>query len=506
MLDAEASLPEVPSPPHATKNNEHVQSPESLDSKATDIDLLNQTEDVIGEVEDEQISLSEYLTDNWEDWDYQEIQKTEQDLDELATYHEFDPEHEVKKIHQLKGDEEGLSESERIQKRFERLTAFHTKQVKQQKAIADAAERLSATVTSNPDISLGEIMSIVNDFAPRAMLTEEHYELLSIAAGRYVKKHKIAEEYFTSLSPQGVFKAAFGKDANGRIEIEKGPMTILLRLFDEVDYAHGFYSHASNLSLDEPMIKHATSSAGAAVNTTDDPRLTGIIILENNTTNGLYPKEFRDDLRAHEEQHQFNKLFSPIEARIGKDRILSVLGDPRRTEEEALRSLLKNYSRFERVVIGIDGMARDEMIAYYAGGTSSGMTASLLITDDLYDYPTMYKKEIAGIRERLQGSIKDYRENMSKGKDQESFVHEGITPERITQEEIEPYIHWIFGRFMGSEYYKTLRSWAGAIGQLETNGYQQSQILQLLYTTPAHQWPKLARRLPKLDGEDRSGS
>lgn len=471
MLDAEASISEIISP--------------------------QETKD---KIEEEQLSPDEYPADNWEDWDYQEIQKAEQDLDELATYREFDPSDEVKKIHPLEPADAVLSKSERIQKRSERLTDFRTKQVKQHKAIAEAAERLSGAVASNPDISLSQIMSIVNDFAPKAMLTEEHYELFSIAAGRYVEKHKIAEEYFDGLSPKEVYKAAFGKDVNGRIEIEKGSMTILLRLYDEVDYAHGFYARSANLSLDEPMIKHATSSAGGAVATTDDPRLNGIIILEN-ASSGLYSQQFRHDLRVHEEQHQFNKLFSPIEARIGKDSIMSVLGDPRRKEEEALRSLLKNYTRFERAVIGIDGRARDEMIAYYAGGTSSYDAAALLITDDLYDYPSMNKKEIAGIRERLQDSIKDYKEKAEEG-DQAPVIHDGITPERITQEEVAPYIHWIFGRFAGSEYYETLRGWAGAIEQLEQNGYQRSQILQLLYTTPAHQWPKLARRLPKADTED----
>lgn len=486
--------------------------------RVSNFDLKQQIEEGIQEFEEERNNERELITQIWEDWDENEIERadireverteTNNAIEEPSGISHTDPVDVLVSLKQRHG-QEGLQRVER----------FKSDLIELQRTIAQAITSINYVISEEPDLSVDEIMDVViwsagdTNKLPPSVISRFRSSIES-----YVLKHQVVQEYAT-LSPSDLFSASFGGTPYGDVKVEKGPMTLNLIVSEPHDYVFAYhwwdFLNSQRQITDEDE-RHALSSGGVAFSSVRDPRLQGVIIMEN-ATNG---KRQPDYVRVHEEQHQFNKLFSPVEKQLAENDILiGTIGNPNLTREVALDRLISQYLRLQRKIMGIDTRARDEFIAYLTNGRDPYEIVQILLNSPLYDYPKQYEDRIRRSWRGLRSEVKVYNESAMQLNDPLSntpnsgytgteypVVHD-ISYQEITQDVVSQYIDHIFGRGtvsfiedyvieQGSDYQEELSSWSNAVSELTRKGYATHEILPLLYINPASSWVKLAKRFP----------
>ncbi len=186
---------------------------------------------------------------------------------------------------------------------------------------------------------------------------------------------------------------------------------------------------------------------------------------------------------AHEEQHQFNKLFIPVRRQTAIEEArheIRATHDPKKAKADLLRALI----RIELEKLPILDRARDEFLAYYRDGSSPTRIYDTLASSPLYNYAEQYKKSIDQVIHDTAGFQRHVDEVF---KDKST-----IKPLRVSPEEIANHVKEI----LGDEYRTHLKQWAEAMDMLRGKHYSRDQILSLLYAEPAEQWNAVARRMP----------
>lgn len=151
----------------------------------------------------------------------------------------------------------------------------------------------------------------------------------------------------------------------------------------------------------------------------------------------------------------------------------------------------------QRRAIGIDARARDEMIAYYADGTSIDQAHNILMTSKLYDYPSQYYAQIQMLWKKVQDNVALYIAiNKQDGDEVAPIVHKSLSPAMIKPSTLISYIENIISRKPGGDYDATLKRWANAVKTLEQKGYERHEILSIMYSNGASHWRSIARSLP----------
>lgn len=199
----------------------------------------------------------------------------------------------------------------------------------------------------------------------------------------------------------------------------------------------------------------------------------------------------------HEEQHQFNKLFVPMEIRWGQLAIMERVAENAKSPEEAKKMLIHELVRAERRWAGLwfDKRARDEILAYYRDGRLPHAIYETLANNPIYDYFDQEKEAIAKIPERIQKTLREQMTVAMYAIRSDEFGGYKYPLEasalEVDSKEIEPYIDLVFK----DEYRADLKRWLGAIENLEEKGYKREEIVALLYQEPARVWPNMVKRI-----------
>lgn len=198
------------------------------------------------------------------------------------------------------------------------------------------------------------------------------------------------------------------------------------------------------------------------------------------------------ELQDHEDQHQFDKLFEPLEATESEFEAMARAIGSHENPDTALKNLVYQMVKHERKMIGIDAAARDEILAKYRGGRK---IYEILLDLKLpnYDYKEQdyYKEKIALIAKKIVKNIKDEVSVVSYTIDQEEGTYStGAVAASVTESDVENVITQVFG----PEYFKDVGKWLSAITLLKKKGYSKSEILNILYTERANSWTNVARR------------
>lgn len=456
--------------------------------------VRQQIDEALRDFESGEEARDTYSPQFFEDWENDEIIRAENRLEELG----IDSISIL--IYTVDTSDTSVTEVEDTKTREEKVEQFELRKeriVRKQRCISQLMETIATVIYEVPDITPNEIMELVEDYREKAELTPHEVGIFRSIAESYKRKHDTVVDYYESLSSEDIYEACFGNRPSGPVDCESGPMTLNLRCYDLQDYAHAFFYNSQKVNqLTESNIKRASSSDGVAFRNVADPRLHGVVIMEN-ATRGLLPYARRLEIRDHEEQHQINKLFSPMEQKMSDDFVYGVLGDPRRTPKEALASVIRNEVRLQRQIIGIDARARDEMIAYYAHGSSIDHAHNTLMKGSLYNYPAQYRSEIQMIWKKIQDNLALYFSiNKQEGDTVAPIIHKNLSPAMIRPSTLIPYIEEIISRKPGGDYDETLKRWVKAVKMLEQKGYKRHEILSIMYSNGSSHWRSIARSLP----------
>ncbi len=405
----------------------------------------------------------------------------------VVSYQPFDPKAELVQVwHAPKA----------AQSSKERLVDYKESLRQQTLGTAETVRTLFERVQSNPAASAEELLSLVEERAPRYRFTPAQVKLFSNAIEAYEQKHEAVEAY-RALYPNDadLYEACFGVPPVGTVEVVKGPMTLCFRCFSTDDFHRAH--RGDNAEDGESTVAQERTSPASVVRGGSIPRvaidaLAGTVIIENTH---LVENE-HDSLRTrrHEEQHQFDRLFTPLELRESElefaTRILAQDHPPR----EALQLLLLGFVRISRREIGFDRIVRDEILAHVADGSSIVDTRDDLLQLPGYDYTIAYAKNIATIpgqiRALLQGEFLDELfAAVGEGKIMDAA--RALDLQHVTEPDIEPLVVQVFV----DEYRDDVVRWTQAIEALEAKGYSKDEILPLLYAEPASAWQALSRRM-----------
>lgn len=220
------------------------------------------------------------------------------------------------------------------------------------------------------------------------------------------------------------------------------------------------------------------------------PTVTKVAYQVTETTEVLDEKRLKSVL-DHEEQHQFNKLFTPGELRLWPHAVRAEAVH-QKTAEEVIQFFIRGAVRFDRRLIGIDKAARDEILAYYRDGSSPDVIFDTLSTSTLYDYKNKeeFKKEIDKIADEVASHAK---ENMTDILWEDESPDAGLIDSQelaLDKEDIKKSIEKVFGE----EYVADLKTWISAITKLGDKGYSREEIISLFTQEPVNHWVKLAER------------
>jgi len=201
--------------------------------------------------------------------------------------------------------------------------------------------------------------------------------------------------------------------------------------------------------------------------------------------------EMSERTRIHEDQHQFNKLFQPLEAREDIWTMMRRAVGGTKTPGEAVQKLIHGYVKLERKWIGFDSRARDEILAHYKEGRSTEETLRNLTESKLYDYAEQYKTRIAEIpalvKKELAKEVSEVFYQNVEGLETAFDVQEL----EIEEADVQSHIESVFK----VEYKADLKNWLDSISVLEQKGYTKDEIVALLYQEPINSWPNLSRRM-----------
>lgn len=435
------------------------------------------------------------LYDQWEDWTYEGVQVLPEHKagTENAAHvsNVFYPAEELRAIKADLANSNPTHAADRARIR-EALTDYRRRLRQQIKGIADIIETLWHTVHINPGISANSLMGIVSEKARELGLTYEQMQLFKNAALGYEARHEAVNEYASAYAsnPSAFFNRCFEQEPVGAVEIEQGPMTVLIRCYNDEDYVQAYnypITQGDSSVLEQEDKTHALKSGGVALFLVGIPGLQGTIIIERVSSTRDFPGS-RASLEAHEKQHQFNKLFTPLERKLVLRDVLQRAIEGAKDQDEVVSNVIHEYVRFKRRELGIDKRARDEIISYYTGGTNADDIYTILSEDSLYDYQKQYAEAIAQIPDELRSDLEWLYDDL--GRKGSILKYDVPTPQAVSGEEVTKHIYQVFDL----EYKRDLRKWMDAIKQLEKKGYRSVTIIGMLFSHAAAQWTTIARR------------
>jgi len=381
-------------------------------------------------------------------------------------YKPFDPEVELKNIRQ--GDKEAQNA---------RLEKYKNELIKQKEGIAEIQTDLENQIRKNPDLSQEELIKTVLAKAPKYKLSENQLALFQETLNKYVERHQAVREARKKYPrDKELFKACFGKEPTGFVEIMERPANLHFRCDNLTDYAWIYKLKFSepkqkqNITMSD--IKSADKTGGFFLSRSCLlPSLNYAITVEKTglqTTNR--PKSER--IIKHEEQHSIYKLFKEQRLRNSIERILT---EPEIREKinQELRDkkspkILVDYLRTIRE--DFENFAKNEILAFYKSGDPFFRAIDhLLMPRGLLDYFYQNKEYIHKI------------------------LQNRLTPETVKRHKKE--IERILKQVFVDEYHQELFDNVYAIRALEKMGKSRNEIIYLLITEPLSRWSKLVERI-----------
>lgn len=362
------------------------------------------------------------------------------------------------------------------------LSGIKERLVEQERVIAKILKGLYIRICENPD-KIDDLSAYVKEES-KGYLTDSQTTQLTLGIDGYREKHAAVDNFYDVYPENDLYHVCFGVFPNGKVHVVKGPMTLFFQIYNPEDYTRAFYNNkvASGISIEEPERKFAALTGGGAVGYVNEPQLSGTLTIENSSQNSF---DYRRVVRAHEDQHQFNKLFIPIVRELrDKELILKAIGegdDPERTRRLFIDMFIKRFRR----AIGMDSRARDEILAFTADGRSPDDIYEILATNKLYDYANDYEENIPAIPARLNLTMKDFAEKNPHLKGYLADVMSSIDNTDVKARS---------DYFFGDGYRADLRKWIDVVKDLKGNGFSTYEIIAMFYSEPTLHWRSVARR------------
>lgn len=364
----------------------------------------------------------------------------------------FSPAQELQKIKTLPS-----ATKEERQERRKQLGEYKEKLVGQKLGIAEMQGEFERVIRESVDLKPEDqkivLQAMLEQKSKEYKLDSYQKAITEAVINNYSRKHKNIEKN-RKIYPKDTdfFKALFGHEPKGKIEIIESPIMVYVRCFDPDDFAlidAGAFNKNDKPNEREKAAARMGGGSGITISCLI-PGLSGVVAAEN--ASNLKPDEsVPREVFIHEEQHIIKLLFGEAKLRAIDSSPEADLGKFTPAFEDSLRELREDAER----------KAKDEILAYYKDGEPINEIVPALL------------------KSKDQGGDYDFlKEELEYYKNPEI----GEAAKKIAKKVYE------------TEYKKILDNSIEAISQLRKMGYSRDRIVAILIKEPLSRWPKLVGR------------
>ncbi|KKR09369.1 MAG: hypothetical protein UT37_C0023G0001, partial [Parcubacteria group bacterium GW2011_GWA2_39_18] len=204
---------------------------------------------------------------------------------------------------------------------------------------------------------------------------------------------------------------------------------------------------------------------------------------------GIKDEQWSQGIRVHEEQHQFNHIFTPWPQQEDLFEILMKAAEREVPFDLAVKNLICDLAKRERAAFA-DDRARNEILAHYKDGGKPAEIYQTLSTNSIYDYkknsPKNFARIPARIKEEIESDIFLIEEALRPDGDKTG----SDLPLVISLKQVLQTVDKVFAE----DYKADLQKWTGCVTTLEQKGYSRDEIMAMFYSEPLYRWDKIARR------------
>ncbi|PIT88300.1 MAG: hypothetical protein COU29_00715 [Candidatus Magasanikbacteria bacterium CG10_big_fil_rev_8_21_14_0_10_36_32] len=368
----------------------------------------------------------------------------------------FDPEKELIDIRQLPHEE-----------RKEALEEYKEKLAYQKEGFAEMQVKLIELVRQNSDATFEELNDKALEIGYNFGFTENQQRIIQFILEQYMEKHQQIRELRKSYpDDKELFKAIFGREPKGDLEVIESPIILYFRLHNEVDYTvirSGAYK--DNRGITDEDIKSAIKSRGVNIQQININYNGEQMVLKNiicaEQARGI---EFNFDRQAtfrHEEQHAIENLLVDTKASDMMPFLKAQNDDER---QKTWRGFLQDRCR------RFQAYTKDEILAFLRGGNRKLKSIYEQLTclsekEGLYDFLT-----------RFGETDREYVTKMP-----ENFQPTAL---KILED--------VYSR---DNFNKLIKNGLNAYTRLVKGGYSKEMAINLLSTEPLVKWLTVTKRM-----------
>ncbi len=349
------------------------------------------------------------------------------------------------------------------EERRSRIQELKEKIVEQKLGIAKMQEKFTEIIhreSKMPIKDLGIILeTALEQYAKEYSLDDYQKNVSREVIGRFLEKHKAIERVSEAFPDDTeMFTALFGRKPNGKVKIRTTPAMIYVQCFNPYDYAYlATEEFIKSEDLTEEKRQIAAMAYGVAIRGSKLPSVKGLLAAENSSRAGIkYGEDPKRDIFDHEEQHVIKRLFDEE-----KLHDLEKMGS-----EMTARQFQERFSENLRNMRedAADRHVKDEILAFFKGGTAKDVIYRQLTENPTYDYLKPLRARYANPSPR---------------------IYKKYVP--LVEESVE--------QILVEEYHKMIENGINAVMKLERLGYSKDQIIGLLINEHLVRWQNLAHRI-----------
>ena len=345
-----------------------------------------------------------------------------------------------------------------LEKRKQTIQEMKAVLFEQQKGLGLFIKEIYDASYKNSALTFDTILSILEKYSQQYGFSEDQLDQIHASLKNFWRKHSEieGEKALYKNSPEKFFLECFNQKPQDAVKIIWGYMTVGFILSDR-DYNFA-YVHNMGANTDKTFLDIAKKTDGAAFRSVSVYKFPGMI--------NIFRSLVDQKTVRHEDQHQFNRLFTPEENRgqISQaflERIIEKETTKKARRQKIIFSLAKNIRKYT-----VDVRARDEILS------------KLRNYNDINEIGDYYFEMLS--MPRLDFKYEDFK-----------------SP---TSGEIKTIVE---SAYQG--YYLDLRKALDAVKQLKEHGLTNEDIVPLLQAIPLDRWTVFTRRFLNHEHTPKSG-
>lgn len=383
-----------------------------------------------------------------------------------------------------------------LEKRKQTIQEMKAVLFEQQKGLGLFIKEIYDASYKNSALTFDTILSILEKYSQQYGFSEDQLDQIHASLKNFWRKHSEieGEKALYKNSPEKFFLECFNQKPQDAVKIIWGYMTVGFILSDR-DYNFA-YVHNMGANTDKTFLDIAKKTDGAAFRSVSVYKFPGMI--------NIFRSLVDQKTVRHEDQHQFNRLFTPEENRgqISQaflERIIEKETTKKARRQKIIFSLAKNIRKYT-----VDVRARDEILSKLRNYNDLNEIYSSIANRTLYKYVNDDKIDWAKSR------IKELFSKLSQNKEIGDYYFEMLSMPRLdfkyedfkspTSGEIKTIVE---SAYQG--YYLDLRKALDAVKQLKEHGLTNEDIVPLLQAIPLDRWTVFTRRFLNHEHTPKSG-